>query len=369
MLGAGATRQLILHDMSYTFRVMPPDRLLHAEPIAESPRPIATVGFILVPGFALMSYASAVEPLRAANQLAGRTLYRWWHAAPANAPAIASNGAAVLPDFTFGADAPVDLVLVCAGGNPATFDDRRTFAWLRRLARRGATIGGISGGPFIIARSGLLAGRRCTLHWEHFPAFEEAFPDVALTRSLFEIDRDRITCSGGIAGLDMMVALIARDHGHELATAVSDWFLHTHVREGVGPQRMDLRFRLGVGDDKLLTVLKTMEANLEAPLSRERLAEVAGISLRQLERSFRKHLRRGLHQHYLALRLGRARQLLRETSLPILEIAVATGFVSASQFARAFRRLFRCTPRSLRASRDGRASRLGAREDSGGSRP
>jgi len=305
-----------------------------------------SVGFLLVPGFALMSYASTVEPLRAANLLTGRGLYRWWHATPGDQPAIASSGAAVLPDFTFGADADdLDLVLVCAGGNPAVFNDRQTLAWLRRLARRGVAIGGVSAGPYILAKAGLLDGRRCTVHWEHMPAFQEAFPGAKLTRSLFELDGDRITCSGGVAGLDMMTALIARDHGHELGAAVSDWFLHTYVRDGAGPQRMDLRFRLGVTDEALVAVLKAMEDNIEEPLSRTQLSDIGGVSLRQLERSFRAQLHRGVHQHYLTLRLDRALRLLRETSLAVVEIALATGFGSASQFARAFRRVFGFAPR------------------------
>jgi transcriptional regulator GlxA family with amidase domain len=312
--------------------------------------PISTVGFLLIPGFALMSYASAVEPLRAANQLAGRELYRWWHAAPGDAPAIASNGAAVLPDFQFGAEAEdLDLLLVCAGGNPANFKDAATFAWLRRLARRDVIIGGISGGPFILARAGLLNGRTCTIHWEHGPAFEETFPDVELTRSLFELEEKRVTCSGGIAGLDMMIALIERDHGRELSAAVSEWFLHTHVREGFGPQRMDLRFRLGVADEKLLAALRAMESHIETPLSRHRIAAIAQLSLRQVERAFRLHLGRGVHEHYLALRLTRARQLLRESSLPILDVALATGFTSASHFSRSFRKAFGVSPKAARS--------------------
>ena len=325
--------------------------------------PIESVGFLLVPGFALMSYAAAVEPLRVANQLAGKKLYGWWNAAPADKPAIASNGAAVLPDFKLGADVgSLDLMLVCAGGNPATFNDRRTFTWLKKLAGRGITLGGISGGPFILAKAGLLAGRRCTVHWEHLPALQEAFPDLQLTRSLFEFDRDRVTCSGGVAGLDMMVALITRDHGLELAAAVSDWLLHTHVREGAGPQRMDLRFRLGVANDKLLAALKAMEANLETPLSRTELADLAGVSLRQLERAFDTHLGRGVHEHYLALRLGRSRQLLRETSLSILEVALAAGFASASQFSRAFGRTFGFSPRDAR-QRDWRPAGISGGRD------
>jgi transcriptional regulator GlxA family with amidase domain len=310
-------------------------------------RPIRSVGFLLIPDFALISYASVVEPLRAANQLASTPLYEWWHAAPGNVPAVASSGIAVSPDFPVGGEAgDLDLLLVCAGGNPTTFRDRATFAWLRKLARQGVTIGGVAGGPFVMARAGLLKGRRCTVHWDYMPAFQESFPDAELTRSLFVIDGDRITCSGGVAGLDMMMALITRDHGHGLAAAVSDWFLHTHVREGEGPQRMDLRFRMGVGDEKLLGALKAMEANIETPLSRAAVADLAGISLRQLERAFRSQLGRGVHEHYLALRLGRSRQLLRETSLSTVEIGLACGFGSASQFARAFRRVHGLSPRA-----------------------
>jgi transcriptional regulator GlxA family with amidase domain len=297
-----------------------------------------------------MSYAAALEPLRAANLISGRALYRWWHAAPQGEPVTASNGVAIIPDIGIGTERDADMLFVCAGGNPATFDDASVFAWLRRLARRGVTIGGISGGPYILARAGLLDGHRATLHWEHQPAFSEDFPEIEVTPSLFEIDGNRITCSGGISALDMMVALIEHDHGRELAAAVGDWFLHTHIREGFGPQRMDLRFRLGVTDEKLLRVLRQMETNIETPQSRAELARLAGVSVRQLERLFRRHLGRGMHQHYTSRRLERARQLLRETTLPILDVAVATGFSSSSQFARAYGRAFGEPPTRTRAN-------------------
>jgi transcriptional regulator GlxA family with amidase domain len=309
-----------------------------------------SVGFLLVPGFALMSYAAAVEPLRAANLISGHTLYDWWHATPGGKPVIASNGVAILPDVSVGTERSADMLFVCAGGNPATFNDRFVFAWLRRLARRGVTIGGISGGPYILARAGLLDGRKATLHWEHQPAFSEAFPHVTVEPSLFAIDGDRITCSGGISALDMMVALIERDHGHQLAAAVGDWFLHTHIREGMGPQRMDLRIRLGVADEKLLRVLRRMETSIEAPQPRAELARLAGVSVRQLERLFQRHLGHGIHRQYRSMRLERARQLLRETAFPVLDVAVATGFTSSSQFSRAYKRAFGEPPSRTRLS-------------------
>ncbi len=307
-----------------------------------------TVGFLLVPGFALMSYAAAIEPLRAANLLSGKELYRWWHAAPGGEPVLASNGVAIIPDCGTDKDRAADMVFVCAGGNPATFDDKSVFGWLRRLARKGVAIGGISGGPYVLAKAGLLGERRATLHWEHLPAFREAFPDIEVVPSLFEIDGNRITCSGGISALDMMVALIERDHGRQLAASVGDWFLHTHIREGMGPQRMDLRYRFGVADETLIGVLRSMEMSLETPQPRATLANEAGISLRQLERLFQHHLGRGIHRHYRFLRLERARQLLRETTLPVLDVALATGFASSSQFARAYRRAFGEPPSATR---------------------
>ena len=298
-----------------------------------------TVGFVLVPDFPLMAYTAAVEPLRAANTLSGCELYRWWHAAPGGGVVQASNGLGILTDVAVGSsDIAADRVFVCAGGNPAEFDDPALFAWLRGLARRGVTLGGISGGPYLLARAGLLSGRRCTLHWEHVPAFEERYPDIEVVRSLFEIQGDRITCSGGIAALDLMLDLIGRDHGAGLSSGVSDWFLHNQIREGLSPQRMDLRQRFGVRDPRLLRVLAAMEANLEAPLAREVLAGLARVSVRQLERLFREGLGQGLHRHYLDLRLDRAHQLGRESALSRAEIATATGFASADELSRAERR-------------------------------
>ncbi|WP_054142460.1 GlxA family transcriptional regulator [Bosea sp. AAP35] len=306
------------------------------------------VGFLLIPDFALLAYASAIEPLRAANRLSGRDLYRWSHVSIDGQAAPASNGVCIQADCSVADGGPFDYVVVCAGGNPAAFQHGPTFAWLRQLARRGVRLGGVSGGPYVLARANVLAGYRFTIHWEHAPAFLEDYPDSDLRRSLYEIDRDRLTCSGGTAPLDMMHAVIARDHGSELALAVSEWFLQTHVREGAGPQRMPLRERLGISHAPLLRVVGRMEQSLENPVGRDELARTAGVSLRQLERLFRLHLGRSLGEHYLGLRLDRARHLLRQTTLSVLEIALACGFASASHFSRAYRIRFGHAPRAER---------------------
>lgn len=305
-----------------------------------------TIAFLLIDGFALMSYAAAIEPLRAANLLSGRELYRWRHVAVDGGSAEASNGVRVIADQKVGDKAAFDTVMVCAGGNPALFEDAATFAWLRDLARTGVRLGGISGGPWILARAGVLRGHRATVHWEHLPAMAEAFPILDLNRTLYEVDRDRLTCAGGVAALDMVVELIEGDHGRALATAVADWYLRTEMRSGGTAQRMQPRERFGVSNEKLLRTLAYMEAHLEEPANKSQLAAVAGVSVRQLERLFAQHLGATPAERYLQIRLDRARTLLRQTTLSVMEAAVACGFVSPSHFARAYRARFGVSPRA-----------------------
>lgn len=312
------------------------------------------LGLLLVDGFALMSYAALLEPFRAANSLAGETLYSWTHVAVAGGGAAASNGATLLCERRVGEALDCDRLFVFAGGDPAAFDDAATFAWLRREARRGAAVGGVSGGPYLLARAGLLAGRRATIHWEHAEAFREDFPDLVLDGGLYVLDRGRMTCAGGTAGLDLALELIATDHGRALAERVGEWFIRTEPRRGEGPQRPGLRERYAVRHAGLLRALETMEARIEAPCPREALAAAAGMSVRQLERLFRAHLGRTIAQVYLQVRLEHARRLLRATSLSVMDVATACGFASSSHFARVFRSAFGVPPG--RALRCGEAS-------------
>lgn len=301
-------------------------------------------GILLIDDFALMSFASAVEPLRAANILARQTLYEWFHVSTGAGTIVASNGLSVTTDYTIADNIRFDTVLVCAGGNPASFNDSKTLAWLRRIARTGCEIGGVSGGPFILAKAGILNGYRCTIHWEHLPAFTEAFPDIVPTRTLFEIDRGRLTCGGGVAALDMMHAIIRRDHGQSLAARVSDWYLQTAVRLGDSTQRISLTERVGTNNRNLISAIGIMERQLASPLPRAALAKAANVSVRQLERLFARHLGVTIDQHYVSLRLAKARALLRQTSLPVVQIGAECGFSNASHFARVYRTAFGMPP-------------------------
>ncbi|WP_323796349.1 GlxA family transcriptional regulator [Nisaea sp.] len=310
-----------------------------------------TVDFFLTPNFSLLPFTAAVEPLRSANRMAGKTLYHWRVLSEDGKPVQASNGVEVNTVGTLYDLTSSDAVIVAAGIDAQHYKNDRVFGALRRLSRQGAAIGSVCTGAHVLARAGLLEDRRCTIHWENLGGFTEEFPEIEVTSDLFEIDRDRFTCSGGTAALDMMLHLIAKQHGFKLANEVSEQFIHDRIREPHDHQRMELRARLGVSHPKLINVIAEMEANLEEPLSQTALADKAGLSTRQLERLFRKYLSSTPTRYYLNLRLQRARQLLAQTSMSILSVALACGFVSASHFSKCYRECFGRTPRAERAVR------------------
>jgi len=319
------------------------------------------IGFLLLPHFSMMAFTSAVEPLRAANRLSGRTLYSWHTASIDGKPVHASNGIALVPDSSFHDELDSRTVFVCAGIRAERFSDQAVFSRLRELSRRGVALGGVCTGSLALARAGLLAGYRCTIHWENMEGFVEDFPDLNITATLFEIDRDRYTCSGGTAPLDMMIHSISRDFSDKLAIGVAEQMLHNFVRQPHDAQRMSIQYRTGISNAKLLAVIAYMEAYLESPVALAELAGSVGLSVRQLERLFRNHLGKTPTRYYLELRLRRAQLLLRQTTMPIVQVAVASGFASASHFARCYRELFNCAPRAERSQPPAGAS--GKKED------
>ena len=303
----------------------------------------------MVPNFSMIAFSAAIEPLRVANRMSGETLFEWVIASPTDDAIKASNGVRVDVDSTLADLADCRLVFVCGGLDVQSYTDQNTLNVTRRLDRQGAVVGAICTGTYVLAAAGLLNESRCTIHWENIDGLAEEFPHLEITNELFEIYDNRITCSGGTASLDMMLYLISQIHGQTLAAQVSDQFIHDRIRDPSDRQRMELRSRLGVSHPKLLTVVGLMEANLEEPMSQTELAKQAALSTRQLERLFRKYLSTTPTRYYLNLRLARARHLLRQTSLSILSVALACGFVSASHFSKCYRETYGRTPRAERS--------------------
>ena len=307
------------------------------------------VGFLMVPNFSMIAFSAAIEPLRVANRMSNETLFEWVIASPTDEPISASNGVRVDVFSTIADLAECRLVFVCGGLDVQSHTDQNVLNVTRRLDRQGAVVGAICTGTYVLAAAGLLNESRCTIHWENIDGLAEEFPHLEITNELFEIFENRITCSGGTASLDMMLYLISEIHGQTLAAQVSDQFIHDRIRDPSDRQRMELRTRLGVSHPKLLTVVALMEEHLEEPMSQTELASQAALSTRQLERLFRKYLSTTPTRYYLNLRLARARQLLRQTSLSILSVALACGFVSASHFSKCYRETYGKTPRAERA--------------------
>jgi len=299
-----------------------------------------TLGFLLLPKFSMMAFVSAVEPLRVANRLAGAALYQWEIVALEGTSIVASNGMALVADRQLGqlsrSATRYRTVVVGAGFEPEQGYDRRIRDWLRRLDRNGAELGAMDTGSFALARAGLLDGYRATTHWESLDSFREQFSKVEVEGGLFAIDRNRLTCAGGTAALDMMLHVISRRHGHRLATAVSEQFIHARIRDPQDRQRMEPAARQGVAHAGLGRAIALMEKNLEEPLDARRMARAAGLSQRQLERLFRQHLKTTPQRYYLDLRLQRARALLQYSEMPVVEVAVACGFGSAAHFSRSY---------------------------------
>ena len=306
-------------------------------------------GFLPVPDFTLVAFANAIEPLRMANRISGQLLYTHPVFTLDGRSALASNGLTVGPSSKIDA-APMhlDALFVCAGTRfDSSWSDTLTQE-LHQLRRKKIPIGGICTGSYLLAQAGMLDGYRCTVHWENIGDMRDEFPELIISSELFELDRDRFTCSGGTAPMDMMLTLIGREHGAPLANAISEQFICERIRGQHDRQRIPLRHQFGANQPKLVEAVELMEANIEEPMSLDELSGHVGISRRQLERIFQKHMQCVPTRYYLELRLRRARALLLNSSKTVVDIAFSCGFVSAPHFSKCYRDCFGVPPRDER---------------------
>jgi transcriptional regulator GlxA family with amidase domain len=312
--------------------------------------------FVLLNDFTFLSFACAIEALRLANRNAGRQIYSWVLAGEGGAKARCSNGIALDLDTDLGEVAREDTILVCGGIDVAKNSTKKVLSWLRREARKGPVIGGLCTAAHTLALAGLLDGKRATIHWENQDSFNEEFGEVTLTKAVFAVDGNRMTTAGGTSSIDLMLKIIADDHGEDLANAVADQLIYSTIRTDQDTQRLSVPTRIGVRHPKLSTVIQMMEQNIEEPVSPADLAHDVAMSTRQLERLFRRYLNRSPKRYYMELRLQKARNLLMQTDMSVINVALACGFASPSHFSKCYRAHYDTTPYRERGSHATRLS-------------
>ena len=316
-----------------------------------------TYAFLTLPNYSLIALANALEPLRMANRVADQALYEWHMVSLKGDPVRASSGLQLSPTVALEDVGKVDILFVCGGINVREAVNASLIKALRRRADAGGALGALCTGGYALARAGLLNRYRATIHWENVHALREEFPLVEISTQLFTIDRDRYTCSGGTAPLDLMLNLIQRQHGRQVSQQVSEQFVVDRVRDDHDSQYVPMRAQLGFTHRNLIKVAQLMEQNIEKPLSVDDIARETGLSRRQIERLFQRYLNCVPKRYYMEIRLRRARELLLQTAMPIMEITASCGFQSPPHFSKCYRRHFGHPPSAERRSQGGGPAR------------
>ena len=309
--------------------------------------------FLTLPNYSLIAVANALEPLRMANRIAGQDPYDWSIASMDGRPAKSSSGLELQPTVPLEKVLSPDIVFVCGGVNIREAVSPALTTALRRLAERRISLGSLCTGGYALAKAGLLDNLQATIHWENLSALREEFPRVRISDQLFTIDKDRYTCSGGTAPLDLMLNLIRLKLGARISQLVSEQFMVERVRSDKDRQYVPLRAQVGPSHRSLIKVAQLMEENIEKPLSLDRIAKATGLSRRQIERLFKRHLNCVPKRYYLEMRLRRARELLLQTAMPIMDITTACGFQSPPHFSKCYRAQFGHPPSAERQNAPG----------------
>jgi transcriptional regulator GlxA family with amidase domain len=304
--------------------------------------------FLTLPSYTSIALVSAIDALRMANRLLRRVAYEWTIASLDGRPVPASNGLSMSPTLPLEEMGPADIVFVCGGVDVQQAVTPALMQALRRLARRHVALGSLCTGGYALAKAGLLDKYRAVIHWENMSALQEEFPRVQLSDQLFVIDRDRYTCSGGVAPLDLMLNLIQGHQGRDIAPMISEQFILDRIRGDQDRQRIPLKAQVGLSHPNVIAAAKLMHDHIEEPMSLNDVAAAVGVSRRQIERLFKRHVGQVPTRYYLDMRLRRARELLLQTPMSVLDIAVACGFRSPPHFSKCYRILFGHTPSTER---------------------
>ena len=306
--------------------------------------------FVLIENFTLLSFSSALDALRIANRMSGKKLYDWTFIGENEEFVSCSAGTQFKLDNSLVELHRDDTILLCGGTAIQESTTKKLIGWLRREARRGLIIGGLCTAAYPMAKAGLLDDKKATIHWENQDSFAEEFLEVELTKTVFVCDGNRYTTAGGTSSIDLLLKIIADEHGEELANAVADQMIYSSIRTDQDTQRLSVPTRIGVRHPKLSKVIQMMEINIEEPISPSILAKDVGMSTRQLERLFRRYLDRSPKRYYMELRLQKARNLLMQTDMSVINVALACGFASPSHFSKCYRAHYDTTPYRERGS-------------------
>lgn len=299
--------------------------------------------FVLIENFSLLSFAGAVDALRIANRIAPKS-YTWSLTSETGNAVSCSANISYNVDSSFLELGRDDTIILCGGVNIQVATTKRLLNWLRREARKGVKMVALCTASYSLAKAGLLNGKKATIHWENQDSFSEEFEEIDLTKTVFVVDGNRMTTAGGTSSIDLMLQLIANDLGEEKANYVADQLIYSSIRTNEDEQRLSIPTRIGVRHPKLSRVIQTMEVNIEDPISPSDLASNVGMSTRQLERLFRRYLNKSPKRYYMGLRLQKARNLLMQTDMSVINVALSCGFSSPSHFSKCYRSHYETTP-------------------------
>ena len=313
--------------------------------------PHRKLGFLIFPGFPMACLTSMIEPLRAANEILGHRAFSWVLIGENKDRVVSSAEVGFDPDLGLAEVRDLDHLFVLSSPQSQFTGTKNANVVLHQLAKAGTLIGGISGGVFPLARSGLLAGRTASVHWCYRTAFEAEFPEIETVDDVIFNDNGRTTVSGAAAGFDAMLNLIEQDQGADVMTEVACWFQHPLVRGAGVQQRVPLAKSSSTDDmlpKSMLKAVQLFSENFEEPIGVADVAEIVGMSPRNLVRRFKKATGQNPINFYRTRRMNAARQLVLYSGDNMLEIALAVGYSSSAALVKYYKAEFGTTPQEER---------------------
>lgn len=301
---------------------------------------IENFSFFLLKEFSHIAFSCSIEPLRIANDLLKKPVYTWSLMSENGVSEKCSNNSVTLVDSGMQPLSRNDRLLVISGTNAAKHTSPAILNYVRKCRKFGVRIGGMCTGSYVLAKAGLLDGKRCSVHWQYHELFQEIFPQVQVEKGVFVTDPETPTSAGGFASADLMLHLISQKHGVQLAAKVADQLVYAFGRVGAEKQGSLVASK----NLALQRAIQLMEDHLEFLIPMSEIANTVGVSTRQLERQFKKYFKKSPMRYYKEIRLEKAHRILISSEMKAIEVGLACGFISHSNFSRNYRAMFGKSP-------------------------